>query len=174
MDFDYRNLLPTRSSSVSDEPSTDDDSDGCCGYFPDLTWRERLIGCGTCMIAGYLLSFGSFWRLGSMLTTGNPIPFVVNATVGNVLALAGSCFLSGPKTQYEKMWHDSRRVATAMYLGSLFLTLVVAFTIESAVLLIVLMICQSCAITWYCLSYVPWARDMMVSYARRRLSTIEM
>ncbi len=94
---------------------------------------------------------------------GNPIPFVMTATIGNIIALCGSCFLSGPKSQAKKMWHATRRVATIVYLGSLVLTLVVAFcplpaTLQK-LLLLVLMICQYLAIFWYCLSYIPFARE---------------
>lgn len=183
--FDYRSLLPTRSSSDpgggaaagADGISADDDDacGGLCGYLPQMTWRERLLGCATCMIAGYLLSFGSFFRIKDLLL-GNPIPFVMNATVGNLIALAGSFFLKGPKTQLRQMWHESRRHATGLYLGSLFLTLFVAFLYvpgPKGLYLIILMVCQYLSITWYCLSYIPFAREAITSYMQRRFSSDE-
>ena len=171
LDFDYRSLLPTHRSTTESSYSENDEPDECflCQYFPDLSWRERLIGCGTCMIAGYILSMGSFWRLKS-LVQGDPVPFVLNTTVGNLIALAGSFFLTGPKTQYRKMFHDSRRVATYMYLGSLFLTLLVTATTGGAFLLIILVLFQYVAITWYTLSYIPFARDIASGFLQRRMS----
>jgi hypothetical protein len=143
------------------------------------------------MIAGYLLSFGSFLRIKDLMS-GNAIPFVLNVTAGNLIALAGSCFLSGPKTQYHKMWHPTRRLATGMYFGSLVLTIFLAFAPipgPKGFVLILLMFCQylasktnycmfelalqtthifSITVTWYCLSYIPFAREWIASYAARR------
>jgi len=177
--FDYRNLLPLRNTDSPFARGTynegvssdaDGDDDDLCSFLPEMNWRERLLGCATCMIAGYLLSFGSFWRIKDLIL-GDPLPFVLNATVGNIIALAGSCFLSGPKSQYQKMWHESRKGATILYLGSLALTLLVAFSnwmVLRGLILIILMIFQYFAIAWYCLSYIPFAREAVTSYFQRR------
>jgi len=140
--------------------------------------------------------------------------------VGNLIALAGSFFLKGPRTQWRQMWHESRMHATGLYIGSLFLTLFVAFIGmpgPKGLYLVLLMICQylvrteylptvhyimrcqpfvlnlvayiefvlflllitslpqHCvkfhpvvkSITWYCLSYIPFAREAITSYVRR-------
>lgn len=168
--FDYRSLLPTRNT----EPEEPED-ENLCSLLPSMTWRERLMGCGTCMVAGYVLSFGSFWRLAD-LVHGNPYPFVLNATAGNLLALMGSCFLSGPHAQARKMWQPHRQVATAAYLGSLLLTLIVAFLSipgPKAFYLLVLMLIQYVAIGWYTLSYIPFAHDAVKSFVQRRLNPNE-
>ena len=144
---------------------------------PDgLSWRERLLGCGTCLVAGYILSFGAFWRLVD-LAAGDPFPFVMNATIGNLIALAGSFFLSGPKNQWRRMWHDKRRTATTLYLSTLFLTLFVALVHKSipgpqGLYLVVLMLAQYVAITWYILSYIPFAHEMISQYITRRFNGI--
>jgi len=168
--FDYRSLLPSSNRlEVADGNDTDPDRE-LCGFLPALQWRERCIGCATCMIAGYLLSLGSFWRLKDLLR-GDPIPFTVNATVGNMIALAGSCFLSGPATQMSKMFRPVRRIATICYLGSLGLTLLVALwghwiPLQGLVLLI-LMGLQYVAIAYYTLTYIPYGREAVSSFARR-------
>jgi hypothetical protein len=179
--FDYRSLLPvgggTGASRQSFANTTGNDNydnndmpgGETCGCLPALTWRERYLGCGVCMVAGYLLSMGSLWRLGALLT-GHPLPFVFNATVGNLLALAGSCFLMGPSAQFNRMWQEQRRTATAAYLGSVVLTLIVAFwkgLFLQGLWLIVLMLIQFVAITWYCLSYIPYAQDAVLGYVSR-------
>lgn len=136
---------------------------------PSLSWRERLIGCASCMIIGYLLSFGSFFRIKDLIM-GNPLPFVLNATIGNIIALAGSCFLTGPTAQLGKMFKESRRVASIAYLSSLILTLVVAYVPipgPKGLLLIVLLVVQYLSVFWYCLSYVPFARDAVKGYIYR-------
>ena len=174
--FDYRSLLPTRDPATyepSDSTSFDNDDADCCSFCPELSLRERLLGCGTCMLAGYLLSMGSFWRIHD-LVRGNPYPFVLNATAGNLLALAGSFFLSGPRAQMRKMWSPKRQVATGLYLGSLFLTLFVAFLNApgpKGFCLLVLMGCQYVSITWYTLSYVPFAHDAIRSFVGRYIGS---
>jgi hypothetical protein len=135
------------------------------------------------MIAGYLLSMGSFFRMKSLFQ-GDPVPFVLNTTVGNMIALAGSFFLSGPRTQFAKMFHDSRRTATLLYLGSLFSTLVITILTSSSsssddgssssraafLLLMIMVLCQYVAITWYTLSYIPFAREIVSGFVQRRVN----
>ena len=127
------------------------------------------------MAAGYLLSFGSFWRLKDLLH-GDPLPYVINCTVGNLIALAGSCFLSGPRAQMTRMFHETRKWATVAYLGSLFLTLIVAFSNlpgPKGFVLLLLMDIQYIAILWYTLSYIPFARETIAGFIYRRISTQE-
>jgi Got1/Sft2-like family len=117
--FDYRSLLPTTTTTTSSmrlmgdsesgaNNSINDDDDDCCSgaagssYFPALTWRERCIGCLTCVIAGYLLSLGSLWRLKDLVALGHPLPFVLNATMGNIISLTGSFFFSGPRARHSR------------------------------------------------------------------------
>ena len=143
---------------------------------PNLGWRERLLGCATCMVCGYILSFGSFMRMKDLLI-GNPVPLVVNVTIGNVIALCGTCFLAGAQSQARRMFHKSRKIASLMYLGSLavtmFLLLLPHFFLRG-LLLFLLMIGQYIAITWYCLSYIPFAREFVgrgCSRLARRMSS---
>lgn len=132
-----------------------------CALFPSLTWKDRFIGCLSCMAAGYVLSFGSFFRFKDLLL-GDPVPFVTVATLGNIISLSGSCFLMGPTKQAKRMFHKTRRVATLAYVVSLVVTLVVAFLDYwdgKALVLVLLMIVQYFAIGWYCASYIPFARE---------------
>jgi Got1/Sft2-like family len=182
---DLNSLLPRSShASVSfDEPSGRGSGNGNAGSAQDdeeswctsLTWQERLIGCGACMVLGYLLSFGSFFRFKDLLL-GNPLPFVIHTTMGNIIALAGSCFLTGPASQYNRMMHDKRKYATVAYLGSLSSTLLVAFLpvfLGKALLLVLLLLVQYVAITWYCLSYIPYAREAIQAYINRMFQSVD-
>ncbi|GAX28947.1 hypothetical protein FisN_20Lu271 [Fistulifera solaris] len=175
--FDYQSLLPSRFRSdrldVESIEEPVDETGEPCSCFPEMTWRERLLGCVTCMLCGYMLSIGSFWRIKDLVINHDPLPFVLNATIGNIIALAGSFFLTGPKAQWKNMWLEKRRIATGLYLGSLFLTLFVAFLPipgPEGFYLLLLMLCQYISITWYTLSYVPFAHDIIVSFVRRRIS----
>lgn len=140
-----------------------------CDFLPSLSLRERLLGCATCMVCGYILSFGSFMRMKD-LVVGNPVPLVVNVTIGNVIALCGTCFLTGPQSQARRMFHKTRKMASIVYLGSLVVTLFLLLLphfVLRGLLLFLLMIGQYVAITWYCLSYIPFAREFVSNGCRR-------
>jgi len=142
---------------------------------PSLSLREKLLGCATCMVCGYLLSFGSLMRLKDLIS-GNPVPIVVNVTVGNVIALCGTCFLSGPQSQAQRMFHKSRKLASIFYLGSLVVTVILLLLphfILRGLLLLLLMIGQYVAITWYCLSYIPFARRFVSDGCRRLVAAVD-
>ena len=169
--LDMESLL---SSSNSNSQQQQEENE-LLSILPSLTWQERLGGCLACMALGYILSLGSFFRFRDLLH-GNPTSFVLYTTVGNIISLSGSCFLSGPKSQLEKMFHDSRKMATILYLGSLVMTLVVAFVKEfkgQAFLLLVLVGVQYVAVFWYCLSYIPFARQMAQRLFGRFMSQLE-
>lgn len=157
------------SSSTSAGTAISGCTEMCGGWIPEMTWKERLIGCATCMIAGYLLSLGSFFRIRDLLF-GDPVPLVMNSTVGNLIALMGSCFLSGPTNQLNRMWAQKRRTATTMYLGSLALTIIVVMIPlpgPKGLLLLLLLLSQYVSITWYCLSYIPMAQEFVSGYLKR-------
>ena len=180
---DYRRLIPSRSNDggdsndesldygiYEDEESTaqrerlaNTTSDNIlnhpyistfCNMLPSLSLRERLLGCGTCMICGYLLSFGSFIRFRDLFF-GNPTPIVIHVTLGNILSLMGTCFLSGPSSQIRRMFHESRKIATNMYIGSMGLCLLLLLTPKhfgKGFLLFLLLCFQYIAVTWYVVS----------------------
>jgi hypothetical protein len=138
-------------------------------FLPSLSLRERLLGCATCMVCGYILSFGSFMRMKDLLI-GNPVPLVVNVTIGNIIALCGTCFLTGPQSQLSRMFHKKRKIASLFYMGSLVVTLFLLLLphfLFRGLLLFVLMIGQYIAILWYCLSYIPFAREFISNGCRR-------
>ena len=181
--YNIANFRGFTSNDDDDDQSSDSNrnANDClsCAFCPVLSWQERIGGCLGCMVLGYVLSFGSFFRFRDLLA-GNPGPFVVYATVGNIISLSGSFFISGPTAQLKKMFHEKRIVATFLYLASLAITLIVAlvpFAESSAAgfkafILVVLFICQYIAVGWYCLSYIPFARQMASSVWNSILSRI--
>ena len=138
--------------------------DACCDTVcPKLTYRQRLYGYGSCFGGAFLLSIGSWMRLVD-LVHGNPTPFVVFFTLGNLLAIVGSLFLSGPKAQCKKMFDKTRVVATLMYFLSIVATVFCCYfehiPDKSRVGIIVLcVIVQWTAMLWYTISFIPFARE---------------
>ena len=78
------------------------------------------------MSIGFLLTIGSLVRLKALLH-GDPAPFVIYFTFGNLCAIASCFFLSGPKSHCKKMIDPTRRIATAFYLITIFFTFFVVF-----------------------------------------------
>jgi hypothetical protein len=95
----------------------------CC---PTLSYKQRLAGCVVCVAIGMVLEFGSIVRLLEALG-GDPSPFAIFYTIGNVIALCGTFFLNGPASQLKKMCDKTRRVTCFVFLLAMALTLFCAF-----------------------------------------------
>ena len=103
------------------------------------------------------------------LLTGYPRPFVLYFSLGSVLSICSSFFLTGPWKQVKKMFAPSRAVATSVYLITLALTLFVALSPYASVpgrgiILLCLVAVQFLSYVWYTLSYVPFARRFMSGF----------
>ena len=105
------------------------------------------------------------------LVEGYPIPFALNYSFGNVLSLASSWFLCGPKAQFKNMMDDRRRLTSITYLSCLATTLAVVFIpIKSSIklcILLILLLTQFAASFWYSLSYVPYGRKTVLKILKR-------
>lgn len=53
------------------------------------------------------------------LITGNPGPFALTYSCGNILSIAGTSFIVGPCSQMKKMFKNSRWMASVVYLVSI-------------------------------------------------------
>jgi len=138
--------------------------------FPKQTLQNRVFCFAACLIVGYIISLQAFIRFIKLLT-GNPIPFIVSWTLGNIVSLCASCFLVGPSSQIKKLFHQKRIVAASAYVGSMFFTIVVAVLVRIRIagghktplslnfILILLSLIQCASIAWYCVSFIPFARE---------------
>merc|ERR1712157_521403 len=93
---------------------------------PKLTFKQRIIGFISCFTLGYLITFCSFSRF-IELVEGNPYPFIIFYTVGNILSLLASTFLCGPQGQFKSMFHETRRCVSIVYLTTLSATIILCF-----------------------------------------------
>ncbi|XP_046560434.1 vesicle transport protein SFT2B-like isoform X1 [Haliotis rubra] len=122
-----------------------------------LSWSTRIKGFIVCFVLGVVLS-----TLGTCLlfARNGLIMFAVLYTVGNILSLSSTCFLMGPLNQLKKMFAKTRIIATILVLVMFVLTIVFATALKNgAALAILCCILQFLALTWYSLSYIPFARD---------------
>jgi len=135
------------------EPSITEQLDDCFS----LSMKNRLIGFAVCAGIGLAISIISCFFIPA-LVTGNPAPFAILYTFGNIFMMSSTIFLVGPWRQLKNMLAPTRLIATIIYFAAMIMTLVAAFVVKSALLVIIFLIIQAGALTWYTLSYVPGAR----------------
>ncbi|CAH1959299.1 unnamed protein product [Acanthoscelides obtectus] len=142
--------------SGNDSP---DEESGIMSQLDDastLSWSTRIRGFLICFIIGILLSFlGSF---ALFLHKGLGI-FAVFYTLGNIVSMLSTCFLMGPFNQVKKMFASTRYIATILVFIMFVLTIIAATVWHKPLLALLFIIFQSIAMTWYSLSYIPYARD---------------
>ncbi|XP_026472273.1 vesicle transport protein SFT2A isoform X2 [Ctenocephalides felis] len=144
--------------ALSGNEQTDEES-GIITQISDastLSWSTRLKGFIFCFVIGVLLSFlGSF----ALFLSKDLTVFAVFYTIGNIVSLTSTCFLMGPVNQIKKMFAPTRIVATVIVAVSFAITLFAAIGLKNPGLALLFIIIQSLAMTWYSLSYIPYARD---------------
>ncbi|VEN62833.1 unnamed protein product [Callosobruchus maculatus] len=142
--------------SGNDSP---DEESGIMSQLDDastLSWSTRIRGFLICFIIGILLSFlGSF---ALFLHRGLRV-FAVFYTLGNIVSMLSTCFLMGPCNQVKKMFASTRYIATILVFVMFILTIIAATVWHKPLLALLFIIMQSLAMTWYSLSYIPYARD---------------
>uniref|UniRef100_M4BVZ3 Vesicle transport protein n=1 Tax=Hyaloperonospora arabidopsidis (strain Emoy2) TaxID=559515 RepID=M4BVZ3_HYAAE len=160
-------LLETKSrQSPNQSPGSNRSNVWLC---PSLSYQERVIGCVTCFLLGFLLSLGATIRL-AKLVHGNPAPFAIAYTIGNLLSIGCTTFFVGPWKQMQTMFHYKRRYSAVVYVVFIFVTLLLCFShhIHYRVLFVLLsVLVQFLALVWYTLSYIPYGRKIVVSCCKR-------
>jgi hypothetical protein len=109
---------------------------------------------------GMLLSFLSTFFVSGIIL-GRPQKFALLYSFGQFCSLGSSMFLMGPWEQIKSMFSDDRRLATSVYLISVVLTIVSAIKVHSAILVLICIGIQLCALAWYSISYIPYARELV-------------
>ena len=55
-------LASARQNLLGEEPeeksAMEEMEEACCGACPKLTWKQKMIGCATCMFIGCIIEFG--------------------------------------------------------------------------------------------------------------------
>jgi len=126
-----------------------------------LSWGTRVKGFIACFVLGIILSV-----IGSIcLFFGNVVAFGIVYTLGNLIAMASTCFLCGPVAQIKKMFAKTRILATVLVFTFMVLTLLAGLALHKAGLALLFCILQFLAMTWYSISYIPFARDAIKKVA---------
>lgn len=166
---------PPPSSSPSTGTSASSGVEKCvekyCGCHVTLSWKERMLGWSFCFGLGFIISFGSTLRLMKLLH-GNPAPFALMYSIGNILSLFSTAFFVGPWKQLRSMFHEKRRFSAIFYIVFIIITLVLCFSPHVPVrlaLVVVSILCQFSALVWYSLSYIPYGRAIFRSCLLRSI-----
>ncbi|XP_069866477.1 vesicle transport protein SFT2A isoform X3 [Dipodomys merriami] len=131
-----------------------------------LSFSTRLKCFVICFVAGIFFSI-----LGTgLLWLPNIKLFAMFYTLGNLSALASTCFLMGPVKQLKKMFETTRLLATVIMLLCLVFTLCAALWWNMKGLALLFCILQFLSMTWYSLSYIPYARDAVLKCCSSLLS----
>uniref|UniRef100_A0A452U4V0 Vesicle transport protein n=1 Tax=Ursus maritimus TaxID=29073 RepID=A0A452U4V0_URSMA len=132
-----------------------------------LSFNTRLkwfVICFVCGIFFSILGTGLLWLPGGIKL------FAVFYTFGNLAALASTCFLMGPVKQLKKMFETTRLLATIIMLLCFVFTLCAALWWHKKGLALLFCILQFLSMTWYSLSYIPYARDAVIKCCSSLLS----
>ena len=130
-----------------------------------LTWEQRLIGFISCFSVGLILSFLST-LFTSLVFMGQPQKFAVCYSFGAIVSMGSSMFLMGPCTQLKSMFDQTRVVTTSVYLLSVMGTLCCALVLKNTLAVLLMLLVQFIALGWYCLSYIPYGREFVISCMR--------
>jgi hypothetical protein len=142
-------------ATEGDEPEVVDEEESLCF---ELTFKERVIGFAATYLFGLLCSVLSWFSFGDWKAFG------ILSTAGNLSSLGGTMFLMGPVRQLRRMFDPQRVVATVVMLTSMVGTFVAAMALKSAFLTFICSIIQYLALIWYSLSYIPYARDIVIRF----------
>ncbi|CAH8577824.1 unnamed protein product [Schistosoma mattheei] len=111
-----------------------------------LSWSTRIKAFIICLVGSLCL-----WLPGAGITL-----FALFYTLGNICSLGSTIFLMGPVNQLKRMFQETRIFAAVIMLVCLVLTIVFAL-LGLRLLCLIFCILQSLALTWYSLSYIPYA-----------------
>jgi len=127
--------------------------------FLSLSRTQRIWGFAICFGLGFVISL-----LASILLflPGFLVSFVLLYTLGIIISLVGTGFLIGFFKQLKLMFKPVRVLATIVFLASLVVVILSAVLLGSEILCLVFVIVEYLAYTWYCLSYIPFARTAVL------------
>ncbi|PAA74878.1 hypothetical protein BOX15_Mlig014309g1 [Macrostomum lignano] len=140
----------------------DEEAETRSGIFSDInegatfSWSTRIKGFLICFSIGWAFSLlGSFFLA---IPGRGVIIFGIFYTFGNILSLTSTCFLMGPLNQLKKMFAPTRLIATLLMLLFMTLALLSALLWNNVALTVLFCILEFLALTWYSISYIPYAR----------------
>ena len=152
---------------IQEKTAMEEMEEAMCSCCPTMTYQQRIYGYLGCLSLSFLLMLGAATRLVELLQ-GDPVPFAIFYTAENLTNICASFFLSGPCNQLKRMCDRTRYLATCLYFFCMAATLFFVFfsglpAAAQLSLIFFFIFAQWCALIWYTLSYIPYAREYLVS-----------
>uniref|UniRef100_A0A5S6R1S5 Vesicle transport protein n=1 Tax=Trichuris muris TaxID=70415 RepID=A0A5S6R1S5_TRIMR len=120
-----------------------------------LSWGTRIKLFALCFCFGIFFSI-----LGSICVyLHNFTMFSVLFSFGSIMSISSTCFLMGPIKQLKKMADPNRWISSLIVVVMIVMTLFAAFYWKKGALCLLCVMLQYIAMTWYSLSYIPYARS---------------
>uniref|UniRef100_A0A7E4V3V0 Vesicle transport protein n=1 Tax=Panagrellus redivivus TaxID=6233 RepID=A0A7E4V3V0_PANRE len=146
--------LETQSSrNGATEPASNDIRD-----VNGWSWQVRVYS----FVLAFFLSLICSFLATPLLLRSKFTGFAVMISLGAILSIISTCFLSGPIKQLKKMFDPTRLIATIVYISMIVCTLIAGLVYQNAPLTVVFTLAQYAAMAWYSLSYIPYAREMLL------------
>ena len=127
-----------------------------CG---DLSYKTRIIGWLSCSIIGWLLSIIITFVF--VFSNFNVAAYAILYSMGQILNIGGSCFLSTPAGHLKDMKKKSRIIPAIVYILSIILTIVIAVATQIKGLVILFLVIQVLAYYWYTISFIPFGQTIL-------------
>ena len=124
-----------------------------------LSAKQRMYGFFMALGFGLLCILIALGFLPSILFASGAFAFFY--TFGNLLCLTSTLFLVGPAAQLKNMSKPERAIPSALFVGSMILTLLCVFFMPLAIFIIILVIVQTVSLAWYVVSYIPFAQSIL-------------
>ncbi|KAF8970601.1 ER-to-golgi vesicle protein transport Sft2 [Flammula alnicola] len=135
--------IPLRSSEQSNEEEA---------WFALSRW-ERLLGFGGCLLGAAVCFFVSFMTLPFLAL--RPAKFALSFSLGSLLVMFGFSVLIGPVNHFKHLISKDRLPFSAVYFGSLGLTLYFALGLQSQLGSLLAGAVQVVSLVAYVLAYFP-------------------
>lgn len=127
-----------------------------CG---DLSYKTRILGWLICSIVGMVLSL--IVSLIFVFSAFDVVAYAILYSIGQILSIAGTCFLSTPAGHCKDMKKKHRIIPSIVYFLSIILTIVIAVATQITGLVLLFLIIQVFAYYWYTISFIPFGQKIV-------------
>lgn len=127
-----------------------------CG---DLSYKTRILGWLICSIVGMVLSF--IVSLIFVFSAFDVVAYAILYSIGQILSIAGTCFLSTPAGHCKDMKKKHRIIPSIVYFVSILLTIIIAVATQITGLVLLFLIIQVFAYYWYTISFIPFGQKIV-------------
>lgn len=123
-----------------------------------MSYKTRVIGWLACSITGWVLSLIITFVF--VLSNFDVVAYALIYSLGQILNITGSCFLSTPQGHCKDMSKKHRIIPSIVYIVSIIATIVIAVATKIKGLVFLFLIIQVVAYYWYTISFIPFGHKI--------------